>query len=69
LSIVQFNESDEGQENDQEMVKNDERDLSTTSVGIVTNYKANEQNGDISVFVSLFISNKPGRTVAWVSLN
>lgn len=37
-------------------------------MGVVTNYKVDEQSGDVLIFVSLFIPNKTGHTVTWVSL-
>ena len=58
LSIVSFKDGEEG----------DNQDRDSTSVGIVTNYTTDSEN-EVLLFVSLFISSKPGRTTAWVPLS
>lgn len=50
------------------MVVDELQNQNNTSVGVVTNYAVDEQSGEVSIFVSLFIPNKAGHTVTWVSL-
>ena len=50
------------------MVVDELQSQNNTSVGVVTNYAVDEQSGEVSIFVSLFVPNKAGHTVTWVSL-
>ena len=45
------------------MVVDELQNQNSTSVGVVTNYAVDEQSGEVSIFVSLFIPNKAGHTV------